>query len=54
LVYLEPPLPVILARNSRRPRPVPTRVIERMADRLEPPTRTEAHSLTLIADHGPP
>lgn len=54
LVYLEPPLPVILARNSRRPRPVPTRVIERMAERLEPATRTEAHSLSMMADHGPP
>jgi putative nucleotidyltransferase with HDIG domain len=50
LVYLEPPLPVIFARNARRPRPVPTRVIERMADRLEPPTRTEAHLLIMIAD----
>jgi predicted kinase len=54
LVYLEPPLPVILARNARRPQPVPTRVIERMADRLEPPTRTEAHSLTMIADYTSP
>jgi putative nucleotidyltransferase with HDIG domain len=53
LVYLEQPLPLILARNARRPRPVPTRVIERMAERLEPPTRTEAHSLIMIADHGP-
>ena len=54
LVYLEPPLPVIFGRNARRPRPVPSRAIERLVDRLEPPTRAEAHSLLMIADPGLP
>jgi predicted kinase len=50
LVYLEPPLPVIFKRNARRPRPVPTRAVERLVDRLKPPTRAEAHPLTIVAD----
>ena len=49
LVYIEPPLSLIFERNSRRPRPVPARVIERLVDKLEPPTWIEAHSLTMIA-----
>jgi putative nucleotidyltransferase with HDIG domain len=50
LVYLEPSLPVIFERNARRPRPVPRRAIERLVERLEPPTQTEAHSLVMIDD----
>jgi predicted kinase len=49
LVYIEPPLSLIFERNSRRPRPGPARVIERLVDKLEPPTWIEAHSLTMIA-----
>jgi predicted kinase len=30
LVYLEPPLPIILEQNARRSRPVPTRAIARL------------------------
>ncbi len=48
IVYLEPPLPTVLARNRSRPRPVPEQVVLRLAERLEPPDRTEAHALTLI------
>jgi predicted kinase len=48
LVYLEPPLPVILGRNERRAKPVPKQVIERLVERLEPPTWAEAHSVTLV------
>ncbi len=51
LVYLEPPLSVILDRNSRRSRPVPARAIERLVDKLEPPTWAEAHSLMMVGDH---
>lgn len=50
LVYLEPPLSVILDQNSRRHRAVPVRAIERLVDKLEPPTWAEAHSLTLIGN----
>jgi predicted kinase len=49
LVYLEPPLPVILERNARRARAVPEAVIHRLVGKLEPPTWAEAHSLTLAA-----
>jgi putative nucleotidyltransferase with HDIG domain len=48
LVYLEPPLPVIYQRNESRARAVPRRVIQRLVEKLEPPTWTEAHSLALI------
>jgi len=50
LVYLEPPLPVIFDRNQRRSRPVPTRVMDRLVEKLEPPTCVEAHSLTVVAE----
>ena len=38
IVYVEPPLPVILAQNRRRERPVPEKVIRELAARCEPPT----------------
>lgn len=47
LVYLEPPLPVILDRARRRQRSVPERVIRDLADKSEPPTSTECHQLLL-------
>lgn len=48
IAYLEPPLPAVLVRNRGRPRPVPEQVVLRLAERLEPPDRTEAHALALI------
>lgn len=48
LVYLEPPLDVIHRQNAARKPGVPRRVIDRLAERLEPPDRTEAHSVMLI------
>lgn len=48
LVYVEPPLAVIFQQNERRARPVPRTVIQRLADRLEPPTWAEAHGLNLV------
>lgn len=48
VVYIEPPLPVILARNARRPDPVPERVIRRLAEKCEPPTLAEAHGLGMV------
>jgi len=48
VVYVEPPLPLILQQNERRAKPVPKPVIQKLVDRLEPPTWTEAHSLHLM------
>jgi predicted kinase len=47
IVYLEPSLEAILRQNKNRNATVPQRVIERFAQRLEPPTLTECHSLVL-------
>lgn len=47
VVYVEPPLPEILARNARRSSPVPERVILRLAEKSEPPTFAEAHELVV-------
>jgi predicted kinase len=48
IIYLEPPLPVILGQNARRDRRVPERVIRALADKCEPPTLTESHGLLMI------
>ena len=48
IVYVEPPTPEIMARNARRSNPVPRRVIERLAARLEPPTWAEAHRVEMV------
>ena len=47
IVYVEPPLAVVLAQNNRRERPVLEQIIRRLAARCEPPTLIEAHSLTM-------
>ena len=49
LVYLEPPLAILFQQNERRSKPVPRQAIQRLVEKLEPPTWAEAHSLTLIA-----
>ena len=51
IVYVEPPLPVIVSQNARRVRPVPEKVIRELADKCEPPTLTEAHRLVTVC-HG--
>ena len=48
VVYVEPPLPVILAQNARRSSPVPEKVIRRLADKCEPPTFAESHGLRIV------
>ena len=48
IVYLEPPLDVIHRQNAKRTPGVPRRVIDRLVDRLEPPTHSEAHTVELI------
>lgn len=45
IVYLEPPLRVILAQNRGRTNPVPENVVLRLAEKLDPPTIAEAHRL---------
>ena len=47
LVYIEPPMSVILDRVKRRERAVPQRVIQELAGKSEPPTWTECHGLIL-------
>jgi len=47
IVYIEPPLSVIVERNKRRERSVPEQVIRELAEKCEPPTWTEAHSLVI-------
>lgn len=48
VVYLEPPLPLILRQNAGRARPVPEQVIPKLVQKLEPPTWSEAHSINLV------
>ena len=45
IVYVEPPLAVVLAQNKRRERSVPEKIIRQLADKCEPPTWAEAHQL---------
>jgi predicted kinase len=47
IVYVEPPMEVILAQNKKRERPVPEKIITGLAGRSEPPTPTEAHGLVI-------
>ena len=48
VVYLEPAVSSILEQNKRRTNPVPEKVILRLLEKLEPPTVTECHSLTIV------
>lgn len=48
LIYLEPALATIHARNESRAKPVPRKVIEHLVEKLEPPTAGEAHRVTLV------
>jgi putative nucleotidyltransferase with HDIG domain len=49
IVYLEPSLATIIARNKRRDNPVPEKIILHLLEKLEPPTLAECHRL-LVAD----
>lgn len=49
-VYVEPPMDIILRRNRERSRFVPEKVILGLANKLEPPTWTESHHLSLVSD----
>jgi putative nucleotidyltransferase with HDIG domain len=45
VVYLEPPVPLIRARNAGRTKRVPKRVWERLFDKLDVPTPAECHEV---------
>jgi putative nucleotidyltransferase with HDIG domain len=45
VVYLEPPVPLVRARNTGRVKRVPERVWERLFDKLDVPTRAECHEV---------
>jgi putative nucleotidyltransferase with HDIG domain len=48
VVYLEPPVPLIRARNVGRAKHVPERVWERLFDKLDVPTPAEAHAVEYL------
>lgn len=50
IVYLETDYKTLLVRNRKREHPIPTRVLERMIDKLEPPTKDECTVLEIHAD----
>jgi len=47
IVYVEPPLPTILAQNKQRTEPVPEPIIRGLIEKIEPPTWNECHRLTI-------
>jgi predicted kinase len=53
MVYVVPALSVILDQNKRRRRTVPESVIIELANKVEPPTWTEAHGLALSGGEAP-
>lgn len=47
IVYLEPPMESVLRQNKSRSSSVPEQVIRKLADKCEPPTWLECHTLTM-------
>ncbi|QDU64012.1 HD domain protein [Planctomycetes bacterium Pan216] len=52
IVYLEPPLETLLRQNNARSNSVPEPVIRKLAQRCEPPTWIECHSLVTSEGKG--
>ena len=50
IVYVEPPLSILLKRNRDRQNPVPEEIVHSMIDKLEPPTWQEAHRVLYVMD----
>jgi predicted kinase len=50
IVYVEPPLSVVLRQNRERERRVPELVIHQLAAKMEPPTWSEAHHLRMCEE----
>ena len=51
IVYIEPPFETVLRQNKARSMAVPESVIRKPADKCEPPTWTECHTLTVSDGH---
>lgn len=49
LVYIEPPMRVLLKQNRERAKSVPESVIRKLAARVEPPTWLEGHRVTIAS-----
>jgi len=49
LVYLEPPMGLLLKQNRKRIRSVPESIIEKLAAKVEPPSWLEGHSVISIS-----
>ena len=53
IVYIEPPFETVLRQNKARSMAVPESVIRKLADKCEPPTWTECHTLIVTeGNHG--
>jgi predicted kinase len=52
VVYLEPPFENLLRQNRSRSKSVPEPVIRRLAEKSEPPTWIECHSLVISDGSG--
>ena len=48
IVYIEPPFDSLLNQNRNRSSPVPDHVVRRLAEKCEPPTWLECHSLKMV------
>jgi len=48
IIYVEPPLPVLLQQNRNRQQQVPEKVINNLVEKLEPPLPTEGHQVQFV------
>jgi predicted kinase len=48
IVHIEPPLTTVLRRNAKRPDPVPSSVIHKLAAKMEVPDVTECHGIMMV------
>lgn len=48
IVHIEPPLATVLRQNAKRPDPVPSSVIHKLAAKMEVPDITECHDITFV------
>jgi len=52
IIYVEPSFERILKQNKERSEPVPERAIQKLADKCEPPTWLECHTLRVVSEFG--
>lgn len=48
IVHIEPPLATVLRQNAKRPDPVPSSVIHKLASKMDVPDITECHDLVMV------